>query len=416
MQATGANYGGSGPPPGSPLWTIYAWVFIRVLQFSNIAWRVAVSSVVAGALTCGTLALIVSRGSVLLLERTKSFKRLAESDESQLRAVCGVVAGLGFGFNRKFWNLALIVAPDALGMLMISVVFCLLLHWAFRPRQIGYLYAAAFIYGLSLTVQISLAALAPALPFLVLFLRPALGRDLLALTALILGLAVVCFRLGWLPEIFDNAGQFSSLWRVYRNIAILYAIVAIWLVIWSRRLFTKGVAALIISALCVSGLSLYSYLPITSMTNPPANWRYARTVEGFYHMISRGQFERTNLINPLVEPTRYLEMLWQYSRETWRAVGWVYLLPCLLPLIFLHRVQGRQRPWLMGLAVCIIALSLFTLAMLNLPPDRQAWEMAILYFFSLVHAAGDLGRIWIGSPGLNNWTMENLYSGPVLAY
>src|SRR5262245_6198457 len=73
IQATGAKYGGSGPPPGSPLWTIYAWLFIQILPFSNIAWRISVSSAIAGALTCGTIALIVSRGGLMLLERIKGF-------------------------------------------------------------------------------------------------------------------------------------------------------------------------------------------------------------------------------------------------------------------------------------------------------------------------------------------------------
>src|SRR5689334_20046852 len=131
IQATGANYGGSGPPPGSPLWTIYAWLFIQILPFSNIAWRISVSSAIAGALTCGTIALIVCRGGLMLLERTKNSIRLARSEEAQVRCVCGVVAGLGFGFNRQFWNLALIVTPDGLGLLITSIVFCLLLRWSY---------------------------------------------------------------------------------------------------------------------------------------------------------------------------------------------------------------------------------------------------------------------------------------------
>jgi hypothetical protein len=380
IQATGAKYGGSGPPPGAPLWTIYAWLFIRILPISNIAWRVSVSSAIAGALTCGTIALMVSRGGLMLLERTRAFRRLARNEESRVRCICGVVAGLGFGFNRQFWNLALTVAPDAFGLLITSIVFYLLLRWSDKPRQIGYLYAATFLYGLSLTVQISLAALAPALLLAVLFLRPALGRDLLALTALILGLAVLCFNLGWLPGILDAAGQFSSLWRTYRNLAILFAFITVWMVIKSRRLLTHWRAALMTSMLCVSALSLYFYLPIASMTNPPANWGYPRTVEGFYHMLSRGQFEKATPINPFVEPARYLGMVLQYCRETTHAMGWVYVVPCIIPLIYLPRIRGRQRRWIIGLGISFLVLSLFMLVMLNMPPDRQAWEMAILYF------------------------------------
>jgi hypothetical protein len=380
IQATGAKYGGSGPPPGSPLWTIYAWLFIRILPISNIAWRISVSSAIAGALTCGTIALMVSRGGLMLLERTKGLKRLALRDESQVRCVCGVVAGLGFGFNRQFWNLALIVRPDALGLLITSIVICLLLRWSYKPRQIGYLYVASFLHGLSLTVQISLAALAPALPFVVLFLRPALGRDLLALTALVLGLAVISFKLTWLPKILEEAGQFSSLWQIYRNIAIFYGIASIWLVIRSRGLFTQWRTAIMTSMLCVSGLSFYFYLPLASMTNPPSNWGYARTVEGFYHVLGRGQFEGLIPMNVFNEPGRYLDAIWRYFSETVRAIGWVYLLPILVPLLFLPKFQGRGLRWVMSLGVCFLSLSLLVLVVLNAPPDRGAWSMAILYF------------------------------------
>src|ERR1700722_11902971 len=57
---TGAMYAGVPHPPGFPLWTIYAHLF-TLLPYSNIAWRVSVSSAVAGAFACGLIALLVSR-------------------------------------------------------------------------------------------------------------------------------------------------------------------------------------------------------------------------------------------------------------------------------------------------------------------------------------------------------------------
>src|SRR6185369_7117256 len=66
--STGAAYGGVTITSGYPLWTLYAWLFTKLLPFSNIAWRVAVSSSVAGALTCGVIALMVSRGGALIVE------------------------------------------------------------------------------------------------------------------------------------------------------------------------------------------------------------------------------------------------------------------------------------------------------------------------------------------------------------
>src|SRR5882762_1318248 len=59
--STGSFYAGVPHPPGYPVWTIYSWLF-TLLPISNIAYRVALSSAVAGALSCGLVALLVSRG------------------------------------------------------------------------------------------------------------------------------------------------------------------------------------------------------------------------------------------------------------------------------------------------------------------------------------------------------------------
>src|SRR4051812_9910934 len=59
--AVGSFYAGVPHPPGYPVWTIYTWLFTVLFPVSNIAYRVAMSSAVAGAVSCGLLALIVSR-------------------------------------------------------------------------------------------------------------------------------------------------------------------------------------------------------------------------------------------------------------------------------------------------------------------------------------------------------------------
>src|SRR6266849_4602961 len=68
--ATGAAYAGVAHPPGFPVWTLYSWLFIKLLPVSNIAWRVAVGSAVAAALASGLVALMVSRGGKMFLEST----------------------------------------------------------------------------------------------------------------------------------------------------------------------------------------------------------------------------------------------------------------------------------------------------------------------------------------------------------
>ena len=116
------------PSSGYPLWTIYAWLFTKLLPFSNIAWRVAVSSAIAGALTCGIIALMTSRGGVLIIEGIPGFKRLPPKEETQLRIVCGCIAGMAFGFNGAVWEMAVIVDVWPLTLLLLSIVLCLLMR------------------------------------------------------------------------------------------------------------------------------------------------------------------------------------------------------------------------------------------------------------------------------------------------
>src|SRR5262249_9408792 len=88
--STGAAYGGVVHPPGYPVWTIYSWLFVKLLPYSNIAWRVTVGSAVAAALASGLVALMVSRGGQLLLESPSCNAQGKDS----CRVVCGCVAGL----------------------------------------------------------------------------------------------------------------------------------------------------------------------------------------------------------------------------------------------------------------------------------------------------------------------------------
>src|SRR5215212_6877238 len=48
--ATASMYAGVPHPPGYPVWTIYTWLFTVLFPVSNIAYRVGMSSAVAGAL------------------------------------------------------------------------------------------------------------------------------------------------------------------------------------------------------------------------------------------------------------------------------------------------------------------------------------------------------------------------------
>ena len=58
---TGAFYAGIPHPPGYPFWSIYAWLWTKLLPFGNVTWRVEVGEATAAAMACGLVALMVSR-------------------------------------------------------------------------------------------------------------------------------------------------------------------------------------------------------------------------------------------------------------------------------------------------------------------------------------------------------------------
>src|SRR6187401_2926481 len=106
--AVASMYAGVPHPPGYPVWTMYTWFFTKILPFSNIAWRVGVSSAVAGALTCGLIALMVSRGSSMIIEGIGELKNINRRIEGAICVVAGFAAGMLFGYNGFMWSQAVI--------------------------------------------------------------------------------------------------------------------------------------------------------------------------------------------------------------------------------------------------------------------------------------------------------------------
>ncbi len=376
IYATGAMYGGISPPPGFPLWNFYGWLFIHILPFSNIAWRLAVSSAVAGALACGMVALLVSRGSALVLETMKGFRRLPAKEERWLRLVAGFAAGAGFGFNGAFWGEALIVDIVALDLAVFLLVLCFLLRWVYEPEQSRYLYAAFLLYGLNISVSLSMVAAAPGLPFIVLFHKPALGRDLFFTMAAATGAVLLEHGLRFNPVALETVIHYEDLSAVFIPVGIGAALISMGASIATRRLLTEKKIIFICGVMLLLGLSIYLILPIVSMTNPPCNWAYPRTSEGFVHLISRGQFEHWN---PTRELDRYVQQIGLYWEQVNNDVGFIYLLPGLLPFYFLRKMGRPERGWMMGLTATFLCLSLFMVAMLNPSPDRQTMGLTQLY-------------------------------------
>jgi hypothetical protein len=397
--STGAMYGGVPHPPGYPLWVLWAGVFTKLLPFSNIAWRAAVSSAVAGALVCGLIALMVSRGGAAILEQMPDHQRLRPKEEKWLRAVCGYAAGMVFGLNGAFWPRAVIVNVWPLSILLLCIILCLLMCWSSQPELKRYLYAAALVYGLLLTNSQIEFAFAPAIPFLIMTGNPKIGRDIFLVAGILFLAGLAGIWTGFYSSLRGGGGQFL----IFILLGVITSLMGLGLVIKTRQAFSEWKTILICSGLFLLGLSLYFYPPIASMTNPPMNWGYPRTAEGFFHLITRGQYEK---MNPTADVELFLEQVRMYFFMTGKEFGRLYLPLCLLPFCFPRRMRASSCRWIWGLLAAFICLAFLMLAVLNPSSDRQSQDLnKVFYSASYVVLALWMGYglvmlgAWMARPG-----------------
>jgi hypothetical protein len=391
LMSTAAMYFGVPHPPGYPVWTLYSWLWTKLLPFSNVAWRVAVGSAVAAAASCGLVAMMVSHQGKTLLGPTQIFERFKPGELFALRAVSGGVAGLVLGFSGAVWHEAVIADIWALSLLLFTGVVFLLVRWMREPGRRRYLYGAFLFFGLLLTSNQELIVIMPSLACFVVFVSPRLGRDV-CIIALPLSLALTSrSQFGmWLDPHFE-----------YINWPLLVAflvvgLLAVVIVIRTRAIGSEWQAALLGCLSLVLGVSLYLLVPVAAMTNPPVNHGYARVAEGFEHLLARGQYER---VRPTADFYSFLKQLLLYIRVAGREFGWFQLLLALPPFAVLRRLDPMNRRWLLGLLAMFIGVGPLLLAMLNPPSDVQAITLIKPYFavsYAVVSLRFGFGILLIG--------------------
>lgn len=367
LLATSAEYAGVPHPPGFPLWTVYAWLFAKLLPFCNVAWRVAVSSAVAGAVASGVIAMLVSSAGARMLEQTKSLPRLGVKAAQQLRVLAGVVAGTIFGLSGSVWSQAVVVESWTLGLMLFSLVIGLLAAWAHSPNHGTRLYGACFVFGLAFATNQGFAVAILGLELLILFIDPRLGRDFLLATAAILLAAILAHGLSLIrpPAGRIHGLHWAGLYGIWRGVRVVGAVAAVGAAIGT--VLTRGLLgnwrALLGGLFGLAlGLSVYLYPPIASMTNPPVNWAYPRTVEGFFHLITRGQYEQ---MEPVTSVADFSDQTVQFGGAAAKDYGIVAVLFAVVPFWHLLRLSSAQRRWMLGLLALFLCLSLFLLAMQN---------------------------------------------------
>ncbi len=371
--AVASYYAGVPHPPGYPVWTLYTWLFTVLLPFSNIAWRVAVSSAVAAALSSGILALMVSRVSSLLVASIDTAKAIQESMHRAICVVAAVSSGLLIGFNGVMWSQAVIVEVYTLSVLGLLLTFVFLLHYTYAPGQRRYLYWAAFMFGIAFTNHQTLIVAAMGIEVLITMVNRRLGRDAFLANSVIYVIGLLLMQSGGLESIRTS----PALSLIFHLVGIGSIITCAWLTMKTEGLATELVPAAICLGMFALGAGLYFYMPLTSVTNPPLNWGYPRTWDGFVHAFTRGQYEKTN---PSMEAGRIFDQFLMLFEGAVEEFNLIYLLIALVPFLFWPRLRSTEKGWLVGLCAIYVCLAFLLLWLLNPNPDRQSRELTKVFF------------------------------------
>jgi len=365
-----SDYLGVPHPPGYPIWTLLTWFFQWVFHsvtfhgHPNPAWAVNLFSAVAGAAACGVLALLISRSGMDLLRGMKKESNiLGENTESLFCAAAGFSGGLLLAFGQGMWSQAVIAEVYTLNILFQSLVLLFLYRWMVEPEKSKWLLLCAFAFGLGITNHQTLMFMGLAMAVGILFRDWKLGRDFI-IACIPLAIMVIANKVlagknsdwSWLAG-WDHIGFWA--WTAY---AIIVPIIAT---------FTLPKGKIVGPTLLVMlvGLSFYLYMPFSSDQNPPINWGYPRTWQGFMHAITRGQYERVKLAH--VFTPRFLKQVGTYLMDLRSQFYWPIALLATIPLLFCGKIGKRNLAWMATTLVAFLSVGIVFMILQNPKTDIQ---------------------------------------------
>lgn len=377
---TGSFYAGIPHPPGYPVWTLYSWLWTKLVPFGSVAWRVSLAEAFSGAVACGLIAILVSSGSRLLMQELPVTKALCVAKERGICVVSGIIAGLMTGLDGFMWRESVAanrIAVSSVPWLML--VLLLLLRWLCAPQQNKFIYWALFLFGICFTTHQSLIVCALGIQVLIACVRPVLGRDVLLGNGVIyLSYNAVLLKTG--EHLFHNIGARPGLLVLFHFVGVLSLAGCAWLTIRTGKILTEWRRVLVLGSLWLAGVAFYFYMPLTGMTNPPMQWSYPRTVSGFLQALTRGQYDQPNPVNVFTDSSRFLGQLGMLLSGVAESYTWVGVLLALVPILFFRRLGKRGRNWLIGLGAMYGCLGVLLMILLNPTPDRSSADLVKVFF------------------------------------
>lgn len=373
--ATASAYLGVPHPPGYPIWTITTWFFTKLFAFvtfrgqPNPSWSVGLASAVFGAFAAGFTSILICRSGRDMLRSIKhATEKIGTSTEDIFCWASGVASSLVFAFSPVVWSQSVIVEVYALNAFFLVLIIFLTYTWI-RSEETDLKWVHRSVFGVSLLIAVTMGVMAISLvagmnsanfmhvgkyylsytvlgagliALLCFIWRHNKSSRLLYLAALVFGLGLTNYQVLLLLGLTMAIAVMVKDMRLLRDFVIagapylfIYGLIklnglpgidhptgkifyvymflnALWLCcVYFLLPNGKTVAGAFLYA--IMGVSVYAYMPLASETNPPMNWGYPRTYEGFLHAIFRGQYEK--IIPTPIFSWQFVEQLGAYLSD-----------------------------------------------------------------------------------------------------
>ena len=410
---TAAVHVGVPHPTGYPLWTIFSH-FFTLFPIGNGAWEVNLFSGFCTAIASGLVALIL----------TNSMRWAGVGD--RLAQTLAVGWSLALACSVSMWSQAVIAEVYGLHSLCVMLLLVSLYRWMRYPEWTNGLAWGVFFFALGMSNHHLIITLSLLVALAMLLCR----RDLV-----VEGLLYLCGVAALVYWGFGYLSQEAATWHSsVRFMWCVRVVFVLWMVI--RRRLEHWRTGLFVLVGVVAGLSPYAYMPMASSTNPPMNWGFTSTKEGFFYSFNRSQYDGKlsdqllktigramgsappELIHPTTptdpnQPSfrqnfgKFAMLYWRKIVENFTPVA----LLALVALVFLGAgLPPPQRSWLLVCALGLLLSGFLQPAFAGVGADEATWLLQMPYlgyshaFFVLLAGFGSglaLQRFGQKIPGLS---------------
>ncbi len=376
--ATAALHMGVPHPSGYPLWTILGGLFAKLFPFGNGAWKLNLFS---GLCAAGAVALFA-----LLTRSTTRWLGMREKEATWL----AIAGSLTFAWSVPVWSQATIgKGTYSLHVLLMLTLTALCYLWIRTPLWKNAFVWIVFSFALGMSNHHMTLAMA-ILPLLVILL---LHGDLFweyTVYSLFIGsgLYLGFASLSNLPDAMKAAFRF-----------FLTMVLALIMLVIVKKKLTEWKRGLLLVLAVTLGLLPYLYMPLASSTNPPMNWSYTSTREGFFYAINRSQYWGTLAdqlqstfgklmgVPPPARPAAatpqqeesskkaFLGFFKRFWRVLFQNISPLPLLIAFASFFFYRRQSKEQRIWFILLAVGFFLSAFFEPIMAPNGYDNTGWDM-----------------------------------------